>query len=275
MIPRRRPLPPTARGMRRFLLSAVAGTLLLTGLPAAASAQVEPRLGGRVSVEYEHARFDDSTDPWHLASLELSRRTNAGTVLLRGNLASRFERTGQQVEIDAYPRIAPRTYGYINVGYSPSAIFPEWRYGAEIFGSPLRSMELSAGIRHLEFSASDVTIFTGSAGLYRGNYYFMARPFVTPRDGGTSLSGFVQARRYFRDADEYVGVRIGAGATPAETFTEAELDRLDSFRAAVEGRRPVGPAHLKLSVGYDREQLTGDRERGRFTLGLGVSRRLP
>lgn len=245
----------------------LAGSLAATASPAAAQ---EERPGvSRVSLEYEHTRFDSNLNPWNLVALELSRRTGLGTLVLRGNLADRFDRTGRQVEVDAYPRLAPGVYGYLNVGHSATELFPEWRYGAELFGSAGRGVELSAGVRHLDFRSSDVTIYTGSAGIYRGNYYLVARPFVTPRDRGTSVSGSVMLRRYLRDAREHLSLRVGGGATPAETFTEAELERLGSVRARVEGKRRLGSAwYGGLTAGYEREELaTGDR-RGRLTVGV-------
>lgn len=256
---------------RRFLA-------LLCGLACAVplAAQEEAGAGNRVSLFYEQSRFDTDLDPWHLAWLELARQTSVGTVVLRGSAARRFGTDGRQVEIDAYPRIASAVYAYLNAGYSPTDLFPGFRYGAELFGSVGGGVELSGGARHLRFEQRAVTIFTGSAGLYRGNYYLVARPFVTPDQeaDALSVSGFVMARRYFRDSEEWISLRLGGGATPAEEFTTAELERLGSLRVALEAKRPVARLlHLRLSAGLEREELAPGTERGKLTVGLGLERR--
>ena len=273
-MPRTTPLPRLSASACTLAIVAVGALCAAPG--AAQDAPVAPAANPatyRASVSYEQTRFDSELDPWHLASIELSRRSDAGTFLLRGNQANRFGTVGRQLEAEAYPRLGERVYAYLGVGASPDEIFPELRYGAELFVAPVTGAELSVGVRRLDFSGTAVTLYTGSAGWYAGNHYLAVRPFLAEKESGTSASGTVLARRYFRDADDWVGVRLGAGETPAEELTSTELERLGSWRAALEGKRPVGALHLRGSVGYEREEIAAGRERGRFTVGVGLERR--
>lgn len=226
----------------------------------------------RAALSYEHTRFARDLDPWHLTSLELSRRSGGGTLILRGTTARRFGTNGTQVEVDAYPRLGQGVYGYLNAGYSGTELFPEWRYGAELFVTVGQGVELSAGGRRLEFDAERVDLYTGSAGLYRGNYYLAARSFFSPRTDGT-VSASLMARRYLRDAEEYLTLRVGGGSAPADDVTRAELERVSSFRVSVDGRRAVATAlHLRLLAGFEREELPLARERSRVTVGAAIER---
>ena len=129
-------------------------------------------------------------------------------------MAKRFGDTGFQYEIDAYPKISENNYGYLNYGFSQSSVFPDHRFGAEIFHSFPKAFEGSLGIRTLFFGSSDVTIYTGSVGKYISNYWISLRSYVTPGTTGTSVSGQLQMRRYFSDPENYIGLRLGYGVSP-------------------------------------------------------------
>lgn len=259
------PAPRPARGLPLLL------RLLPLLLTTPAAAQLPPY---RVAADYVYSHFDRDLEPWHVISTELSVRSpTRGTLLGRATGARRFEQTGVQLEMEAYPRLTPRTYGYLEAGWSPSGIFPRYRLGAELFAMPARAVEVSVGVRRLAFEVRDVTILTGSVGAYSGNYYVVARPFVSSRDDGTSISGTVAVRRYFRDADDYVTVRVGGGRAPGDELTSMELDRLRSLRVRLDGKRPLGGVHLRWAVGWEAEELPGERERRRVVLGIGAERR--
>lgn len=228
----------------------------------------------RVSLEYGITSFDGPTEPWHTVSAELSRKTRVATLVGRATVAERFGKRGEQFEVDAYPRISQRFYGYLNAGWSPSEIFPELRLGAELYANAGGGTELSAGARRLEFADKGVTILTGSVGRYAGNYYFSARPYVTPRDEGTSYSGTLLARRYFSTADSYATLTVGAGTAPTESAQEFELDRVSSRRVGAYGRTPVGRGlGVRWSAGWEHEELTPTVDRARVTGGLGLEMR--
>lgn len=156
--------------------------------------------------------FDVVFDPMTYASIAYSTKTKYGTVIPRLNYNNRFNINGIQVEVDAYPKFSKKLYAYLNYGFSNSPIFPEHRGGAELYSNLPNAMEASLGIRYLNFGASKVFIFTGSYGLYRGNYFFCLRPYVTPSEKNTlNISGNLLARKYLKDKYNFIGVNASFG----------------------------------------------------------------
>lgn len=159
--------------------------------------------------------FSSYFDPMYYSAIQLGSQTRYGTLIGRLNYADRFQQKGFQPEIDFYPRLWKGAYGYLNYGFTTSSLFARHRVGAEIFQSLPRSFEVSAGFRYLNFgSGSTVTIYTGSLGWYYKNYWLSARTFITPGDGSFSRSLNVTARRYFADANNFIGFTGGIGFSP-------------------------------------------------------------
>ncbi len=159
--------------------------------------------------------FDVVFDPMYYSGLEFNLKTGLGRVIPRINYSNRFGIDGIQYELDLYPRLSESMYAYVNYGYSQSDIYPEHRVGADLYLNLPGGVETSLGARYLSFTDSDVTIITGSAGFYKGNYYFSLRPYLTPRMNNTlGVSGVITARRYLRDARNFLGVNAGMGFMP-------------------------------------------------------------
>ena len=118
-----------------------------------------------------------------------------------------------QYEVDLYPKIAKGLYGYVNIGLSNSFLFPDVRFGAELYKSLPKSFEVSLGIRTLKYSTT-TNIYTGSLSWYTGNSYLALRPYFTPNETGISKSGTVTYRKYRSDADNYLGVSVSVGFLP-------------------------------------------------------------
>ncbi len=225
-------------------------------------------------VEYTQDRFDKTFDPWHLVSVSLSRRQAFGTVIGRVNLARRFGQTAAQYEMDVYPKFGKGVYAYLNGGYSDSPIFPKIRAGAELYTGLPKGFEASFGARRLRFTSSSVTIYTGSLGLYVGNYWISLRPYVTPGSTGSSVSGSLSVRRYLEGADSYVGVQVGAGSAPDERYSTLEFYRLKSQRAGLDIQKRIGNGvGLLTSFGFENQQLDQGDSRKAFTFSAGISKR--
>jgi YaiO family outer membrane protein len=178
------------------------------------------------SASYTYDHFSEVYDSWHSGYLQLSGATSIGTWITRVNTANRFDETGFQPEIDFYPEFGDGWYGYLNIGYSPSNIYPEFRYGAELYTSLPANLEISAGARHLRYPHDNITFFTGSLTGYFGNWMLTARPYFTPSDIGVSRSFNFFFRRYLADADNYITLRGGFGFSPEERTFQTGLDEI-------------------------------------------------
>lgn len=168
-----------------------------------------------LSVNASADLFSSYFDPMYYSALQFGGPTRYGTLIGRLNYADRFQQKGVQPEVDFYPRLWKGAYGYLNYGFTTSSLFARHRIGAELFQSLPRSFEASAGFRYMDFgSGSTITIYTASAGWYYKNYWFNARTFITPGEGSFSRSLNITARRYFADANNFIGVAGGIGFSP-------------------------------------------------------------
>lgn len=234
-----------------------------------------------IRLNYTLDLFDPAfnRDPWQIAALSYGRKTRLGTVIARFNAASRFGETGFQGELDAYPRISENNYGYLNYGYSASSIFPLHRAGLEWYHNFPKSFEGSIGMRFLYFGDTGVNIYTGTLGKYTGNWWFSIRSFVTPGSSGTSVSGFLQARRYFSDPENYLGLRLGYGVSPDDHRNLIDSDSQLALRTrSVRGefnhlfsRRWI----LNAGIVWGNEELPAESDKvfkGYYTFDISISR---
>ena len=178
----------------------------------------------KISYTLDFFDKDFNRDPWQLTAFSYGRKTKLGSVIARVNMAQRFGDTGFQYELDAYPKISENNYLYLNYGFSKSSVFPENRFGVELYHNFPKSFEGSIGMRQLYFSSSNVSIFTATLGKYVSNYWISLRSYVTPGSDGTSVSGQLQARRYFSDPENYIGLRLGYGVSPDDNQNLVDIN---------------------------------------------------
>ncbi|NKB88588.1 MAG: YaiO family outer membrane beta-barrel protein [Acidobacteria bacterium] len=228
----------------------------------------------KFSLGYGYTDVDTVSSAWHGASAQLSRRTPIGSVILRANWSRRFDRNAKQFEIDAYPRIVDGLYAYVSYGYSADRLYPNHRFGGELYANLPEGIELSAGVRHLNFDSSEVTIYTGTVAKYVGNWWISLRPYITPKSLGTSESWSLSMRRYLGDRDTYVGLTAGTGSSPSDVQDVTDLARLDSRKVGLRISWAVTDLFIvKAGAKYGWEELVRGRERNQFDFAFGLERR--
>ena len=183
--------------------------------------------------------YSEVFDPMQYYTLKYVRQTKFGSIHSKLNVSHRFASTGTQFEVDAYPRIIPGLYAYLNFGFSDSFLYPDIRYGAELHKSLPLSLEASLGFRALKYS-STTNIYTGSLAWYTGNSYWSFRVYVTPGEPKASKSGTLTYRKYRKDANNYLSIDAGMGFSP------------DIYRFDFEGNENtiINLKSQKLNFGY-------------------------
>ena len=134
-------------------------------LPVAAGGQADPSseiahtpvdtaaIGTQLS--FEHV---ESIDPWVMLSAHRTFVPRWGAAAARITGGQRFGHTGVQGEVEAYPRAGRVGYLYVAAAISPhEEVFVPLRAALELFSSPTRAIELSAGARL--FHASSQSVF--------------------------------------------------------------------------------------------------------------------
>lgn len=186
-----------------------------------------------IRVGYYYAHFDQFFSPWQIGSLEYQRRTRLGSIIGRVSTARMFDQIGHQAEIDLYPKIAARTYGYVNFGVSDGTVFPDLRWGAEIFQGVGSSFEISAGFRSLYFNPLVIRIYTSQLSYYHQSHWFSVRGFLTSLQGEQTLAGAITYRRYFKNADQHFSVYANYGNSPLQIVSLPEILRQTTRRIAI------------------------------------------
>jgi YaiO family outer membrane protein len=183
--------------------------------------------------------YSEVFDPMQYYTLNYTRQTKYGSIITKFNFNRRFNENGTQIEFDLYPKIAEGLYAYLNIGFANTFLFPDLRYGAELYKTLPHSFEASLGFRSLKYNTT-TNIYTGSIGWYTGNSYLSFRPYFTPGDNGTSTSGTFTYRKYRSDADNYFGVAFGMGFSP----------EINQFNFGANENTIVDLKSQKLNLGY-------------------------
>lgn len=232
----------------------------------------------RLQYIFDYFQDDFNRDPWSMISLQYSRKTKFGTIIPKINLADKFGTNGIQAEIDIWPKISKNNYGYLNYGFSSSAVFPENRFGAEWYHNFPKAFEGSLGLRILDFGVESTEIYTASFGKYFSNNWASFRGYMTPDTSGVSFSGAVQFRHYLGDPENYLNMKIGYGISPDDNrnLVNSELNSRLNLKTAM---LRIEYNHIFkniwiINVGgaISNEEILPGKSSNYFTLDLSISR---
>ncbi len=221
-----------------------------------------------------HGDFHDSPYErrWHMGSAGYSHYTPYGPVTAKINFAQTyFDGRGLtrypsfQYELETYPVFSPQYYAYASYAYSGGSNFPRHRGGFELFRNLPRGFETSLGFRYIYWD-ENFFFYTGSIGLYHGNYWFSLRPYIFKENSGISHSVHLNVRRYMAKDGDFAGITIGRGAVPDETY--AAPDRkiyLNSWTAGGELSKTFMSDYLfRAGIRYAYEEYQTGSYRGRI-----------
>ncbi|MEM9833050.1 MAG: YaiO family outer membrane beta-barrel protein [Bacteroidota bacterium] len=228
-----------------------------------------------VRASYYYANFDQVFTPWHIGRLEYERRTTLGPVIARLSQARMFDQVGQQTELDFYPKIATRTYAYVNIGLSDQTIFPDFRWGAELFQGFGNSMEVSGGMRMLYFNPINARIYTAQLGHYAASHWISGRAFLTNVQETSSLAGSFTYRRYIQHSDHYFSLYANYGNSPIQVVSLPEILRLNTQRVSIDYQHAFWKRSFlaHLMVEYQQETYEELRQLNRWGLEFGLAKR--
>jgi YaiO family outer membrane protein len=206
--------------------------------------------GWEAGLGLDHVAWRRGRPAWWETHGYLRKNTAWGAGIARGSHAERAGSQDDELELELYPGLRA---GYVALGVSVSAdaaLYARSSVSAELFRSVTSRLEASVGWRRFDVGPA-LNIFTGSVGLYQGDYLFGARVHQIVHDG-TSVT--LSARRYLTSQGEYVGARMSVGSTPAEVRSTTDFDVQSSRSLGAEAQLLFG-ARWVLRV-----QVTGGRE---------------
>lgn len=209
-----------------------------------------------VGTGYSLDSFNDDGDPWHEFETSIGLETPRGSIIVRGTNASRFGYRDQLIEFEAYPSLRAGTYAYIAVGGATRRdLFPEYRAAFDLYQSVGHGLELSGGYRRLQFSAP-VSIYSGSATKYVGQWALMERVYFVPGDESNSWSFHTESRRYVGNAGtSYMAATYSHGFNREEPLGLGDSIRLRSNTVRGQASLDVTPRNqVRVTVSTSRQE---------------------
>lgn len=216
--------------------------------------------------------FDNGLDPWTIGRAELVRKTQLGSFGIAANFGSRFDLTDQELELNGYPVLTNKMYGYFSLGISSNEFFPKYRVSASVFRSFPKRIEGSVGFRRLSFNALDVNMLTASVTKFYSFYRFSGRGFLAFTENSTSYTAILSGRRFFRNTDNFIEVRAGYGNAAIEYNVATDVNNLSSYELSLFGQKSLSEQLLlQGEFGFYNEEVTPDNVRKRYQILLGLS----
>lgn len=235
------------------------------------------RLNNSFQVGYSVDEYSKTKPPQELASTQLSRNFTFGSLIMRINLANKFEKKGLQYELESYVHFTKFMYANLSTGFAYDVIFPKEKYGAEFYFKLPAGFEVSSGFRYQKY-LNGTTFYTGSIGNYYKNYWFNVRTFISPKKDSTvestslknsSITLIVTARNYFGDGDNFFGIKAGTGQSPDERKTLDIAQLTKSYSAGFEFQKTAfGRWVLKTELTYSKENIRVDSFTQRITTAV-------
>jgi YaiO family outer membrane protein len=176
-----------------------------------------------------------------------------------------------QAEIEAYPHLSDKNYGYMSYAFSPGSYFPKHRASLELWQIFQGGWAVSGGLNYYHFDR-DYFIASAAAEKYVSKYWLELKGYIYFKDKGPTTSFYMNVRRYFNDID-YLQLTLGTGTAPDEPFDIQEhLMRLsaNSIRVAC-NKRISSRLALRINTGYSREEYRQGAWRNRFEGGINFT----
>ncbi len=230
-----------------------------------------------IGIHHQYMDFSEEyprNDSWNSFSAEYLRYLNRTAVIGRATYSQRGYDSGTLYELEAYPVISDKLYGFTNIGVSGGSIFPDVRSSASLFYNFTGIFEAEAGARMLIFGNS--TYFTGIAGLtaYVGKFYLNTRVFLGPeRREELDRNYQFNLRYYFGTPDNFLSLRVGNGISPDETILSSDIyanPPLEVWYANLGINKSLGKHHiLQAGAGLLTEDLPNREAGNRFIATAG------
>ena len=229
-----------------------------------------------VSISHTRDYLTIDTSEWRSTSFLLKNKTKYGPLILSAHHAKRFQKSGIQGELEFYPKIDSNYYAYLDLGISPTPLFPNFRHGGSLFRTFRRGIELELGYRNMQFKdAGRVWFYLGSIIKYIGNNSITYRLTSIKSPLGSSATHGLKLIHYLDDALSYVAVELGSGTNARDyqaygsfqTFTN-----LNSKRIQLDYRQALNHQYsIQLTGAFEDAFYRENKRAKRWTWGVTLS----
>lgn len=224
---------------------------------------------------WDESYVSDVAGYWAFSSLHYYRFTHSGTYGGRINYAQRFGTTGEQYQVEAYPKFEePYPIEYIQLKFAyanfTQILWPNYQYLVEPYFRLPKNFEISVGQSGLHSVGTNIYTFTGSLANYLGSNYIWFRPYhYTPK----TTNFFEAGIRHYFDDNTYISMTIGAGKAP-DILDLAPLNQiiiLNQKLITIKGQYAVNKTvFLQAGAGYLKQVFPSNKLREITDGNIGI-----
>lgn len=228
----------------------------------------------QMGIDVNEARVNGNLNAWwQYASVHYYRFTDKGSFGGRINYANRYGTTGEQYQLEAYPKLfnlgsLSLSYAYAN---STQILFPTLQYTIEPYFKLPANFEASIGVRNLRSVGVNIYDTTGSLGLYLGNNYIWLREFhFTPHASDLLEAGWT---KYFDRKYTLITLKGSMGRAPdiADLAPLNQIIVLNMYGVGISGQTSLGESLIgKIATGYIHQRFPAGSTRDFFDATVGI-----
>ncbi len=228
-----------------------------------------------VNASTNHSFFQESIDPWHQYSFDLSRKTQLGSFGALLNIGNRFALDDQQIQIYTYPVLSAKMYAYLSAGTSTNVFYPKLQLVGSVYRAFPKRFEGEIGYRFLRFNQIEASIITASILKFERKNRFVVRSFFTINDINKGFTALFNYRRILSMSDNFIEINLGYGGNSAQFNSSSEIvDAKSSSSAGISiQHRIIGRLVAGAGISYSYEQYRGNTERNRLDLSANIGYR--
>lgn len=209
--------------------------------------------------------------PWHSAWVAYKARVGKVPVIGKYHFGSVYDRTGSQVELEAYPKTGNSGYLYLNAGAAiNNDVFPLFRAAAEYFHAFGSGFAVSLGSKLLSFENANAYLFTGQLAFTAPNNLKLTyRPYLSLFDDEWSLTHTLSLGILNSLKESSWVLDLQYGSVPYEYYTSATFTNLETFRIGIQHQFRISEnVLLKPIFMYEYEEFAPSEYRNRFNSQL-------
>lgn len=160
---------------------------------------------------YNYQKLSENRLPWQVAQLLVQRKSKQGALVLLGKRVERFGKTDRAIGASVWRHLWDGSYGNLRLELAPQAVvLPRARLHAQLYQG-IGAWEIAGGYGWRSAQPWPIHSFNVGVGWYVGSWYIYEQTTVIPQPDKWALAQQCRIRYYLKGADNYLGVRFGAG----------------------------------------------------------------
>jgi len=211
---------------------------------------------------------------WNTTNIEYLHYFGLSAATVRFTYSDRAIKEGLLYEIESYPVLSKKWYGYVNFSVSSKSDFFQ-NYGSKIslYHTLNKGIEIEAGFRYLNFDEDSFFTSIGGLSLYKGNYYINLRAFIGPKFKDEFIQNYqLNTRYYLKNAEDYVFIKLGTGIAPDQSSQVSSITSYSNYNSYYTNlgiHKWIGNYNLQVALGYLYEELPNNKTGNQINTTVG------